>query len=541
MNLKVDSQNVIQFPNLEWKTSRVENFLSTGGTNESFSKILDRQISDSQTKDSFVASPQKDETREIESQEILPKEQKSESAESKNETIGTDEPESVTKESEVNSHDETEVSFSEEELEEEIHFHFGEMDLASYLAIQSANQQVNEVSKEKTILLSLQKNAEKTNAYQKNEIRSFIEDTKTLAEGFFKKQLEIKANEDHKTNIKDLPVGKPKDGNVVLFPNIEKKEVSNSKKIDLGKESNLRSESLLQNSKLVTNISNQPKENQVLTKKLEPEAPNKKNSEKTKSQKSQTLSSDAGLEKFTEPDKVMQNGAEKLVRSLGVKDKEFNKQDLPKQIHLEKPKVPESFVSAVESKQQFSSGEDGQKSSDDRLGKHSLGAISFDSKHKLDSIKNADSLNKPKEATFKQNLDDLIKQAKFDIVQNGKSSAEIVMNPKEYGRLTLKVSVDGDKVEGRILVESEEIRNALQNEIQNIKENLKQNGLELESLLVDLWDNGNSSFAERKNDELDQVMRESAKLRLKNAKNESDQDDDIQSFEYKNKSLEFFA
>ncbi|MCE9501911.1 MAG: flagellar hook-length control protein FliK, partial [Leptospira sp.] len=87
---------------------------------------------------------------------------------------------------------------------------------------------------------------------------------------------------------------------------------------------------------------------------------------------------------------------------------------------------------------------------------------------------------------FKNSLNELVRHAKLNIVENGKSTAQISLNPKELGKLTLNISVLKDTIEGKIFVESETIKNLIMSDLNLLKNELKAAGLNLEILQVEV-------------------------------------------------------
>jgi flagellar hook-length control protein FliK len=108
------------------------------------------------------------------------------------------------------------------------------------------------------------------------------------------------------------------------------------------------------------------------------------------------------------------------------------------------------------------------------------------------------SSHKLNQEEMKANLDRLVQKAKIQIINQGKSSAEIRMNPQDLGRMILKISVNKDKVEGKILVDSEAVKSVLQADLNNLREELRNQGLSLESLSIDVDLDSDRNFAERK-------------------------------------------
>ena len=85
-----------------------------------------------------------------------------------------------------------------------------------------------------------------------------------------------------------------------------------------------------------------------------------------------------------------------------------------------------------------------------------------------------------------RNFQEIVKAAKIQIVENGKNTAEISLQPKELGKVTLFVSQENNKLEGKLLVESENVRQMILGDISLLKEELKASGLDLFELTVEL-------------------------------------------------------
>jgi flagellar hook-length control protein FliK len=240
-------------------------------------------------------------------------------------------------------------------------------------------------------------------------------------------------------------------------------------------------------------------------------------------------------------------------RSLGIKDKQFMHLEakvIP--ANAEKPKGKEmnsdiapavgGFKNAIDEKSTEMGERGNQKfQNPDSREQTTVGFSSRTEKKK--------ETGSPTKSEFQKNFDDLIKQAKFDIVQNGKSTAEIVMNPKEFGRLTLKVTVKGEQVEGRILVDNEEVKSLIQNELAKLKENLRESGLQLESLQVDLWNdtaflssgNQNSESFQNAKDYQDYLNAAKSSFESRTKKSETNEESELLETTESLKTLEIFA
>ncbi|MCW7471666.1 flagellar hook-length control protein FliK [Leptospira kanakyensis] len=546
MNVKAPNQNVIPFPQVEGKASKqngAENH-SMMAVRESFGEILEREFQVHSEKklpgsEYKTIGREKEETTvpsEISKQDDVTKQELSSIS-------GSQKDNSISKESK--SEEESEESTEEEDLDRDaLEYSLGLVTSHADWdrSMVSANQ-LNEMAvKEKTVLLSLQKSAEKSTAYSPKEGSAFIDEAKKLAMSLFQTEKGSKPNESTSFSSQNKL---EKDSNLVLFPKAEKKALENKKGNEKSEPLGLKKESIHSGSVVSDLVFAKGKEVKVEGRELSTEHSVRKTDGKLKSGK-QTKNGSETSEVSSEQEKSNQSlNSDKMIRSLGIKDKEFQKQDLKSQTPSEKQKQTEaSVIPTIQNSSSAKSGEEGGRSFEEKGQKQSLQFSSFESRsmQKAEEIRSAEKTAKPKEAVLKQNIDELIKQARFDIVQNGKSSAEIVMNPKEYGRLTLKVTVDGEKVEGRILVESEELQKSLQNEIQTIKENLKESGLDLQALIIDLWDDGSGLTDRKEQNELYQTMVEAARFRNSESSLVEEGADLLgaPAFE-ETKALEFFA
>ncbi|TGL33598.1 flagellar hook-length control protein FliK [Leptospira perdikensis] len=516
MNVKAPNQNLIQFPQVEGKSSKpngADNH-SMMAVRESFGEILEREFqvhSEKPKSPSEYKTPGQEKESSLSQTEIQKSEDTTKQTLNGSAEIKKDE--SITKDQ--RSEEETEETSEEEDLDKDaLEYSLGIV--SSHVdwdrSMVPANQ-LNEMTvKEKTVLLSLQKSAEKTTAYSPKEGNAFIDEAKKLAKSFFLSE-PIQTNESSATKSQ-MPM--TKDSNLVPFPRAERKKLEDKKANQKPFSFGAKIEQNHSGSPVSDLVFAKGKEVKVEGRDLLGEHSVRKTDGKSKSSKlgkggSETTEVSSDQEKSNQT-----QNTDKMIRSLGVKDKEFQKQDSKIPSASEKQKsVEANLVPNIQTATSSKSGEEGGRSSDERGTKQGFTLTSLESKtmQKAEEIRSAEKQTKPKETNLKQNIDELIKQARFDIVQNGKSSAEIVMNPKEYGRLTLKVTVDGEKVEGRILVESEELQKSLQNEIQTIKENLKESGLDLQALIIDLWDDGSGLTDRKEQNELYQTMMESAKFR----------------------------
>jgi len=100
-----------------------------------------------------------------------------------------------------------------------------------------------------------------------------------------------------------------------------------------------------------------------------------------------------------------------------------------------------------------------------------------------------------KEVDEKQILKSIVRQARF-MNQRGHSSAVIKLEPPNLGRLQLDIITNHSRITGRIVVESQEIKELIQNNISQLCESLAQNGLKVDSFDVQVGHNdGGNNWA----------------------------------------------
>ncbi|TGK31812.1 flagellar hook-length control protein FliK [Leptospira gomenensis] len=87
---------------------------------------------------------------------------------------------------------------------------------------------------------------------------------------------------------------------------------------------------------------------------------------------------------------------------------------------------------------------------------------------------------------MEKNFQSLIRTARVQILGEGKTVASIRMNPKDLGHMSLSISTDKDVIRGKLLVESDFVKQQLGAELANLKQELKASGLELESLVIEV-------------------------------------------------------
>ncbi|MDX1960714.1 MAG: flagellar hook-length control protein FliK [Leptospiraceae bacterium] len=108
-----------------------------------------------------------------------------------------------------------------------------------------------------------------------------------------------------------------------------------------------------------------------------------------------------------------------------------------------------------------------------------------------EKLKDSETINS---GNFKKNLEEIVKSARIMVSEN-RSSAEIVLNPKDLGRITLTLKMESDRMEGRLIVENEITKGLLLTDLGYLKEELKSLGIEIDSFSIDLNENPNSSYS----------------------------------------------
>ena len=85
-------------------------------------------------------------------------------------------------------------------------------------------------------------------------------------------------------------------------------------------------------------------------------------------------------------------------------------------------------------------------------------------------------------------------QTSSDSDKSFSNSAQISLYPKDLGKMTLNIDVIKEKVEGKILVDSEFIKNRLLGDVSQLKADLKASGLDLQSISVEVRDHSSTAF-----------------------------------------------
>ncbi|TGL64607.1 flagellar hook-length control protein FliK [Leptospira sarikeiensis] len=95
---------------------------------------------------------------------------------------------------------------------------------------------------------------------------------------------------------------------------------------------------------------------------------------------------------------------------------------------------------------------------------------------------------------MKENFQRLVQSARLNIVENGRSEATLRLNPRELGRVSLQISVEDNKVQGKILVESDQVLKLFTGDLEQLRKDFKEQGLDLQSLIIELEDSFQMSY-----------------------------------------------
>jgi flagellar hook-length control protein FliK len=96
-------------------------------------------------------------------------------------------------------------------------------------------------------------------------------------------------------------------------------------------------------------------------------------------------------------------------------------------------------------------------------------------------------------------MNTIVRQARFLFV-NRQSSATVVLEPPNLGRLKLDIVTENSKITGKILVESREVQEIIRMNISDLRHNLAQNGFMIESFDVQVGHNGGTDAWARRED-----------------------------------------
>ena len=91
----------------------------------------------------------------------------------------------------------------------------------------------------------------------------------------------------------------------------------------------------------------------------------------------------------------------------------------------------------------------------------------------------------------KQFVDNIVRQAKM-LSAGGLNGMVISLDPPSLGHMKLDIVTDNSKITGKIMVESNEVKNLLQNNMSQLRDALSQSGLMVESFDVQVGNNNNS-------------------------------------------------
>lgn len=90
----------------------------------------------------------------------------------------------------------------------------------------------------------------------------------------------------------------------------------------------------------------------------------------------------------------------------------------------------------------------------------------------------------------------LVEKAKIDLEANGNSRASIRLRPEALGRMTMDLQVEGNRLQAKLLVDSDEARKHILKELDHLKNELKQHGIQVDSFQVRVKEPAPGGFAQ---------------------------------------------
>lgn len=376
--------------------------------------------------------------------------------------------------------------------------------------ISKINNSVNKLEKKPTTLEVIPQKEQKSENTDKAEVKS----SKSV-EGKDSKKVESKIPvESLQTKAKELKV---ETASKDIQVHEVSKEISNDVKKEIKIEDNSKLTTAQTKSKeTVVITSKSPVENKselsaleignrITSSKEEPQTREslvgegrkfKKTSEPLNKEKSTFEDSKPVAKEFANIEKEIRHGKEVLVEVAGLDKNKWTITRREKDMessNIERRKESIALLNEIAAKSNSSqTSADSEKSfSNPRYETNGLKIFSETSK--------AANSDKPQEAgfnreNFSKSLNDLVNKARINIVENGRNSAQISLYPKDLGKMTLNIDVIREKVEGKILVDSEFIRNRLMGDVSQLKADLKANGLDLQNISIEVRSDASLAF-----------------------------------------------
>ncbi|OQW50226.1 MAG: hypothetical protein A4S09_00075 [Proteobacteria bacterium SG_bin7] len=113
------------------------------------------------------------------------------------------------------------------------------------------------------------------------------------------------------------------------------------------------------------------------------------------------------------------------------------------------------------------------------------------------------------------NTAEIIRQAQF-MVRNGGGEVKIKLNPENLGEVSMKMSVDGDKVQLALDTSTHEAKKLIESSINELRATLSANKLSLENVKVDVAGKSDNQFSHHRNEADGGAAREQARQFLNN-------------------------
>lgn len=113
------------------------------------------------------------------------------------------------------------------------------------------------------------------------------------------------------------------------------------------------------------------------------------------------------------------------------------------------------------------------------------------------------------------NTAEIIRQAQF-MVRNGGGEVRIKLNPENLGEISMKMSVEGDKVQLTLDTSTQEAKKLIEGSLSELRATLSANKLSLENVKVDVAGKSDNQFSNQRNETDGGAAREQARQFMNN-------------------------
>ncbi|MEQ8353464.1 MAG: flagellar hook-length control protein FliK [Leptospiraceae bacterium] len=128
-------------------------------------------------------------------------------------------------------------------------------------------------------------------------------------------------------------------------------------------------------------------------------------------------------------------------------------------------------------------GGDGQSQNQSRSDGQTLN-FRMDSVAAADARSKATAENKEALPYDRKQFEKMVEQARVRLGSDGRSTAQIRMNPEHLGRMHLDLVMKDNVISGRVLVENQQAFKMIQEDIDNLRQELAKHGIQLDTLNI---------------------------------------------------------